>query len=313
MLRRHYNNFVRSTSPTKTIASNRISGEEARKLYLEEVGQVQENQVRPSGNANVNAQNVSQIKHTRKPDSLDVSNLKLFTSVQDNDIDSLKHILDACPDKINTVDEYGWNLLMIACQAKSYEAVKELLKRGIDITVQDKAGNSAQSLIIKNKSSYLADILLSHVSSCGQPKKTNVYDVKEIKHKKRHKELFICEICDGKTFDSKDEHLSSTIHNIKASKGRKIPTNYVIPQSNKGYQIMLKTGWNKEIGLGPDGSGKKYPIKAVQKNDKKGLGHEQKRLKSSNGESTKQQIKKHEKNVNEKNRRFEINFRREFY
>ncbi|XP_034834602.1 G patch domain and ankyrin repeat-containing protein 1 homolog [Maniola hyperantus] len=311
MLGRDYNNFVRSTS-SKIIASNRISGEEARKLYLEEVGQVRENHERLSGNANVNTQNVSHTKRKRNLDSLYVSNLKLFTSVQENDIDTLRQILDAYPDKVNTVDEYGWSLLMIACQAKSYEAVKELLKRGIDTTVQDKAGNSAKSLIIKNKSSYLADILLSHISSCSQLKKINVY-VKEIKHKMRHKELYVCNICDGKTFDNKDEHLSSTIHNIKASIGRKLPTNYVIPQSNKGYQIMLKAGWDKETGLGPDGSGNRYPIKTVQKNDKKGLGHEQKRLKSSNDESTKQQIKKHEENVYEKNRRIEINFRREFY
>ncbi|XP_039756513.1 G patch domain and ankyrin repeat-containing protein 1 homolog [Pararge aegeria] len=322
MLHTVYNNFVRPTSPVETEKEvTAISGDEAKTFYLEEVDQVEENND-SSGNEEKDdsseneeydtTQKVSSNKHKTKSEDIDISNLKLFTCIQDNNVDILRRILDACPDKIRTVDEHGWSLLMIACQANASNTVKELLKRGADTTVQDKAGNSAQSLIILNKNSYIADILLSHVTKRNQCNESNTI-VKQTKHKTRHKEKYVCELCDGKSFHSRKEHLSSTLHNINASKGRKIRTNYVIPQSNKGYQIMLKTGWDKEAGLGPDGSGSKYPIKTVPKNDKKGLGHEKKRLKTSNEESPKQQNNKHLENAYERNRRMEINFRREFY
>lgn len=325
MLRRDYNNFVRPASTAGTVrVFNTISGDEARRLYLEEVDQVKEKDdlFVPD---EFKTYKVTPTKRNRtNSDNLDVSNLKLFTSVQDNDVETLKRILDTCPDKIKTVDEYGWSLLMIACQANTYATAKELLKRGVDTTVRDKAGNSAQSLIIRNKNSRLAEIFLNHVSKCSQSQNHNSQSndgqrqlqnisIKEAKHKTRHKEPFVCHTCGGKTFNSKEEHLSSTIHNINASKGRKIPTKYVIPQSNKGYQIMLKTGWDRETGLGPDGSGTKYPIKAIQKIDKKGLGHEKKKLKIANDKLDALKINQHSENVSERNRRLEINFRREFY
>ncbi|XP_023944985.2 G patch domain and ankyrin repeat-containing protein 1 homolog [Bicyclus anynana] len=312
MLRKDYNNFVRPTSSGITV-SNAISGDEAKKLYLEEVNQVlrNKNPISLHEKDDVNIKKTSINKHKRKFDDVDVSNLKLFTSVQNNDINTLNHILDVCPDKISAVDEYGWSLLMIACQANSQDVVKELLKHGVDTTVQDKAGNSAQSLVIRNKNSHLADLLLSHVSNDNHIK-SDIKTQTVAKHKTRHKD-YICDICNHKTFTSKKDHLSSTLHNINASKGKKIPTNYVIPQCNKGYQIMLKTGWDRETGLGPDGSGKKYPIKAVPKYDKMGLGHEKNKVKLVKDELPKQHLNKQWQSAKEKNRRIEINFRREFY
>jgi hypothetical protein len=47
---------------------------------------------------------------------------------------------------------------------------------------------------------------------------------------------------------------------------------YSIPASNKGYQILVKGGWNREKGLGADGSGHKFPLKTVMKRDRAGLG-----------------------------------------
>jgi hypothetical protein len=47
---------------------------------------------------------------------------------------------------------------------------------------------------------------------------------------------------------------------------------YGIPASNRGYQILVKGGWDREKGLGADGSGHKFPLKTVMKRDRAGLG-----------------------------------------
>lgn len=306
---KRYGNFVRPASPsegTVQAVQSALSGEEAKKLYLEEVQDIKESF--PTSSDVYLTTEDNRIRVTPKTRDIDnLSNNDLFLSAQNNDVNTLRLILDKNPDKINAVDDYGWSLLMIACQANSTETVKELLKRKIDMYIRDKAGNSAQSLVIKSKNLVLADLLLSHRSV------HTAKLVRKSKHKKNilNKEQFACEVC-NKTFPDKEDHLSSTIHNINASKGRKLPTNYVIPESNRGYQIMLRVGWDKESGLGPDGMGHKYPIRTVQKKDRKGLGMEKKK---------KEEKAKQETNINRRilerdyhrHKRMEVNFRREFY
>ncbi|CAH0725520.1 unnamed protein product, partial [Brenthis ino] len=311
MYRREYSNFVRplSDETTNKLNSPSLNGDEAIKLYLEVVGNLQNSQQIKDINRNIETLPVD---HTPKKYSNDTesTNLCLFNTVQNNDIGRLCKILDSWPEKLNIIDEFGWSLLMIACQANSIETAQELLKRGIDTSVRDKAGNSAQSLVIKSKNVILADILMQH--SKQRSLKNETVTINKQRNKKL-KQRYICEICDNKLYDDKEEHLSSTIHNINASKGRKAAVNFVIPESNKGFQLMLRFGWNKEDGLGPNGSGKKYPIKTVQKNDKIGLGHRKDKTVVLKDESLRQMNRNKMKNNQMNDRQREINFRRQFY
>ncbi|CAK1555559.1 unnamed protein product [Leptosia nina] len=304
MNHKDYSNFVRQTSEEIEVSNfsfPKLSGKEARKLYLEEVQNVKDPTLPvSSGNCKIEKTKVS---YKRKLDH-NITINELFLCVQNNNVEEVKSALDTCPEQINLLDEFGWSLLMIACQANSVDTVKELLKRGIDTSIRDKAGNSAQSLIIKNKNLAIADLLLSHKPHGDVPKhhKINV----------KLKEEYRCKICGNKKFPDRQEHLASTLHNINASRGKKIPMKYVIPESNKGYQIMLKEGWDKETGLGPNGAGTKYPIKATMKKDRTGLGSKQKVVKP---------LKDLHKHINKRSlareqsesKLMEIKFRREFY
>lgn len=298
-----YTNFVSATSSTRCENLNQIllSGEEAAKLYLEEI-----KEVKNTVNIKNDCCEPNSIRSTKKLVNNSLSQSNLFLTVQNNDVNTLRDILNSCPDKINLIDEFGWSLLMIACQANAIEIVEELLTKGADTSIRDKAGNSAQSLVIKNKNYILADLLLSHIHNKNKQVKNNPKEVKS-----QSKEFYLCNIC-NKTFPDKEEHLSSTLHNIVASKDKKIKPSYAIPQSNKGFQIMLKGGWDKNKGLGPDGLGKQYPIKTVQKNDKKGLGHN-KRQNKTQRDTVKHKNRKTLNNNYHDNRKFEIKFRREFY
>lgn len=302
-------NFVRAQSPEQClkVAHNKSSilcGDEARKLYIEEIKEAKSS-IYPRGSANyaIKKKNKNNVQTNEEP----LTNKKLFVYVQNNDVDKLKSALNRYPEKINILDDYGWSLLMISCQANSVETTKELLKRGINTSIRDKAGNSAQSLVIKNKNYVLADILIRY-------KKTDIQSNIIIeRNKPKLKEVYRCDIC-NRTFPDRVEHLSSIEHNICASKGKRIPAYYAIPASNKGYQLMLKGGWDRESGLGRDGSGKKYPIKTTQKKDRKGLGHakriDREKLQENN---VKHKDRKKVSDDIKRNRNFEINFRREFY
>ncbi|XP_030025294.1 G patch domain and ankyrin repeat-containing protein 1 homolog [Manduca sexta] len=294
-----YTNFVRPTSVT-TNQNNvkQLSGEEAKKLYLEEIKE-------PKDPPLVHNNASTKTSHNKTKKHITLSDKDLYLTVQNNDVDTLRQVLDNCPDKINTIDEFGWSLLMIACQANSIDTARELLLRGADISVRDKAGNSARSLVIKNKNYQLADILLSHRTKSPDT-------IRNDEPKVKLKENYHCETC-NKVFADKEEHLSSTIHNINASRGKKPTANFVIPSSNKGYQLMLKDGWDRLSGLGPDGSGKKYPIKTVQKIDRKGLGHEKRKIEDKNEKTVKEKYRNMMGRDYKKNKNFEINFRRQFY
>ncbi|XP_068617927.1 G patch domain and ankyrin repeat-containing protein 1 homolog [Battus philenor] len=300
-----YANFVRPTSPSESVAAiqkAKLSGTEAKKLYLEEIRDARDTKPAVWQNSKFDLQKKSKTKKFEKPKQF--CEKELFLSVQDNDLDKLVEILDKFPNKLNILDSYGWSLLMMACQANATDIVKELLMRGIDTSVRDKAGNSACTLVIKNKNYIIADLLLGHKSIKSNVEEPQTCSIEE----------YTCEICNNKKFLNKQQHLSSTVHNINVSKGKKLPTNFVIPESNKGYQIMLKVGWDKETGLGPDGSGKKYPIRAIKKTDKTGLGHKKKtKEKILNEEHEKIRTKNLNKSNYHKNSLMEINFRRMFY
>ncbi|CAH0588874.1 unnamed protein product [Chrysodeixis includens] len=306
MNNKKYSNFVKASSPTPSHEGEQIyrkvlSGEEAQKLYLEEVS---------AAKASISGRTRSacDVEITRTiviEEDSDLSNKDLFITVQDNDVNKLKRALDKCPDRVHVLDEFGWSLLMIACQANSVDVVKLLLKKGVDVNIRDKAGNSARSLVIKNKNYVLADVLINYKHK-EKPRQTT-----DSKIKVKSKEKIQCETC-GNLYLDREEHLSSTIHNINASKGKKIPASYVIPINNVGYQLMLKNGWDKNTGLGKDGSGKLYPIKTVQKKDRKGIGHE-KRKHEEKMEEDKHKNRKKMARERHNNKSFEINFRRQFY
>lgn len=305
-----YCNFVRPSSPSaeEPEHTHSLNGEQAKRLYLEEVKDViapetTTHDLREETKTNV----IHKIDYRLRYNAPQLADKDLFLSAQNNDCDTLIRILDNSPDKINIVDGYGWSLLMIACQANSKEIVKELLKRDIDTLIRDKAGNSARSLVIKSKNLALVDMFLSYKSKTF----TEVRNSKDHKRVKRKKE-YTCEMC-NKTYPDEKEHLSSTVHNINSSRGRKIPTNYVIPTSNRGYQIMLRGGWDKETGLGPDGLGNKYPLRPTQKKDRKGLGHEKVKKSKKVEEKPVQQNKKVLIRDYHNSRKMEINFRRQFY
>ncbi|CAG9788890.1 unnamed protein product [Diatraea saccharalis] len=310
---KNYSNFVKScNSCIEQVPFQKpilVNGEEAKRTYLSIVKLTETERNKEHLKDNPTSSLLQEKCASHGLSDRHISDKDLFLSVQNDDIDTLKQALDNCPDMLSRLDEYGWSLLMIACQASSTNIVRELLNRGIDTSIRDKAGNSAQSLVIKNKNYVIADLLLSHKNRVEDHHYDNINNTKHLEEITE----FFCEQCNFKVNTSRNAHFSSTIHNLNLSKGKKIPSHYIIPETNKGFQIMLKVGWDKKSGLGPKGIGTKYPIKTVQKKDRLGLGHRKKiDIREKNG-TIKVTNKKIMIKDSSNDREMEVNFRRQFY
>ena len=86
-----------------------------------------------------------------------------------------------------------------------------------------------------------------------------------------------CEACKG-YFSSRD-HSRSISHQLALNTSnlifeKAVEPNFFLSSGNKGYQMMMKQGWDGKKGLGKDGKGCKYPVKTVVKADRAGFGSE---------------------------------------
>jgi hypothetical protein len=186
----------------------------------------------------------------------------LMKEAQRNNVAEVSVLVLQC-NSVNVTDQYGWTALMSAACAGALEVVKFLISCGADISLRDKSGNTCLSLA--RRYSHLAVVQAiteghRQTEAESQPPKTG------------HVE-FYCESCKQSFHStSREQHATSTVHLLSSRPQVVVPTIYSIPTSNKGYQILLKRGWDREKGLGPDGSGHKFPLKTVLKCDRKGLG-----------------------------------------
>ncbi|KAL7500015.1 hypothetical protein ACHAWT_007970 [Skeletonema menzelii] len=75
--------------------------------------------------------------------------------------DTLKEVLDCEGDlDINTRDQHGNTLFILACQQGSKKLAKFLLRRGSDMNAQNHAGNTALHYLNEYNHTNLADWLV---------------------------------------------------------------------------------------------------------------------------------------------------------
>ncbi|XP_063238543.1 G patch domain and ankyrin repeat-containing protein 1 homolog isoform X1 [Bacillus rossius redtenbacheri] len=298
-----------------TVPVDQLTGQEARATYEEVIKE-------PVNNVRVR-------KHFEYPASIIKENNRLPFRHADrqlwktrvmkfaelNDVKGLQAMLADFND-VNFTDSFGWTPLMCAACAGSVDTVQFLIESGADVKVKDKCGNTCLSLAKKKNHTSVVEAIVSKT-----PKRTKVVkDCKEIELN----EEFYCELC-KQTFHetSRQKHSSSTVHLLNSQPPLASKTVYGIPESNRGYQILLKGGWDRERGLGPNGTGHKYPLKTVLKQDREGLGARVVRPKVTHFqprdtaavrvESQKKVKKRHRETDFRREQHKERQFRREFY
>ena len=186
---------------------------------------------------------------------------------QEGDLDVLKLHLERGMD-INIQDSYGWTAVMCAAHAGHAELLQFLLEKGANVYLVDNQGNNVRSIAesVKPKNKEICQMIKDFMDgkSDWQIFKKTV----AVKY-----EIFYCEKCKREFSDiTREKHETSTIHLFNA-KPKERSTFYHLPESNKGFKLLVQGGWDKEKGLGPEGKGNKFPVKTVLKRDRMGLGN----------------------------------------
>lgn len=303
---------IRDKSPEKHKHQLAFQGNEAKAAYEEIIQQscnsnttttrkcLKSKTVGGQGNCSVNSISVNEQskKTTISEDVLaQITINTLLKAVEQKDLKFLqKHMTS---ENVNVSDDFGWTPLMSAAYCGHLEIVKFLLNLGANKKTRDRSGLTAAQLALKKN--YLSIVALlkkksdsmssSNQISTNSPKISNtdalsarkstesltehdkdVCNVLEQKTQFEQNTQFYCEICKT-TFQETTlkKHESSTLH-IFNMKPKLKHAMYGITRQNKGYRMLLNTGWDEEAGLGPSGKGIKYPIKTCLKMDRKGLG-----------------------------------------
>lgn len=238
---------------------SKSNGDEIRTFYEETVNFCESSSVSTNFKEEKKKVN-SSVKKTEIDDNFFLNSL--IREAEANNVHNLKKLLKSHPNfNIDTTDQFGWSVLMCAAGSGSLSVVKFLLKIGANTELKDRNGNCCLLIARRKKYFNVVEAILS---------KNDFKNEKSVPVKCDQIQKFYCDKCKIDV-TSGDQHFTSTIHlfNTRPASNK---TCYAIPESNKGFQILLKSGWDKDKGLGPDGSGSKFPLKTVLKRDRKGIG-----------------------------------------
>lgn len=197
-----------------------------------------------------------------------VNNVKsssIFLCAQQGDVSGIQQCIEnGC--SINLQDAYGWTPIMCAACEGHYSAVKYLLKLGANLNIKCKYGLSVYDIAMKTQNNAIITLLQNGVALAEKETTSSV-----IPDEKTDNEEKFCNDCKNVYKVSKIVHERSIAHLLTLKK-YDISTFYHIPENNKGFQMMLKSGWDKNKGLGVNADGRKFPIKTVFKKDRSCIG-----------------------------------------
>ena len=269
-----------STDKSSPEQSTTMSGKEAKQFYEEVLSMPQEHsfgrrkrKLKPSRTGRKPKSKVSERLPTQG---------EVFRFAQDGELDSLRLALSEGHYNVNITDNFGWTLLMSAAYAGHTNTVQYLMSIGAEWRkMMDSSGQNAVDLALSAGHTHIAEL----IENCEDDK-----DSPEAKDNNSYKDAieshdcvrgdtnenggpYFCDICQLTiSQDIPHKHGTSTLHQFNCQHQPCAHTVYGIPQSNRGYQMLLRRGWDPEGGLGSEQQGQQFPVKTVLKRDRLGFG-----------------------------------------
>lgn len=210
------------------------------------------------------------------------TSFQLFQYAQNNQLDLLQSALLDERFNVDIQDNFHWTLLMVAAYAGHMTIVQYLLDRGASVRWRkytDRGMNAADLARVRSHEDIAE--LIENYDSCDNLKGESIHSTSELDThsedtkfsvKKKSHGLY-CDSCQTATNSvTASCHDASIIHLYSGQRHGSSTTSYGIPGSNRGFQMLLRSGWDPEGGLGPQRQGKKFPVKTVLKQDRLGLG-----------------------------------------
>lgn len=187
-----------------------------------------------------------------------------------DDYEGIQKFVHAAIDPdINATDAYGWSSLMMASCEGSVNAFQTLLELGADLRICDKKGNTAASLAQKKGFKEILQVIEEYERQC------ETYEISDDEDDQQDDDgKLFCSDCGIEISKSSSKsHQTSTVHLFSCKfKGNMDIKTFGIAKTNRGYQMMRRTGWDGNSALGATQNGKLYPIKTVLRKNRTGLG-----------------------------------------
>ncbi len=256
LVARDFYESVISTTPTSTTLKERSPTRNKKgHIIFAKSDKIQKNKPNPASSQRQSERVQTRNKH------------QFLRCAQEGDIKTVESLLCEGSVDINVVDDFAWTALMCASYSGQRNVVSLLLRKGaLWESYRNKSGQTA--LDLARRGGHLGIVgMLEGNQSMGTSEGHQTE--KPAKFKKSW-----CNICSleyHKHESRRHQHKSSTVHLFNCQH-KPTSTMYYIPESNVGFQLMMKEGWDKEKGLGRDGLGQKFPVKTILKRDRKGLG-----------------------------------------
>lgn len=190
----------------------------------------------------------------------------LFKLSLQNDAEGIKKLMERTNQpNVNATDAFGWTALMMATCEGAVSSFETLLNFGADLSVFDKKHNTALTLAKKKGFNEILHIIERQSTSI------------EISDDEIDEGTQYCSDCGIEIAKSTSKsHETSTVHLFSCKfKGNDKIKAFGIGRSNRGYQMMRRSGWDGNSSLGPRQNGKLYPIRTVIRKRNTGLGIEQ--------------------------------------
>lgn len=200
---------------------------------------------------------------------------RFLQAVQIGDLELVRRLHSSGAAGLECRDRYGWSPLMIAA-AEGWTAVVDfLLRQGADVSACDRAGRTAEDI-----SRHRGHVQVVEQLRSASQERCSIAPVK-VQSISSRAEVEVCDQCgELVAAGQRSQHLASLTHQLGAEEHARsdlapIRPGFGISEANRGYQLLVKSGWNECSGLGEVGrQGRLFPIKSVLKSDRVGLGGE---------------------------------------
>lgn len=275
------------------------------------------------------------VKEEEKTAKIKISDNKhsLFKAIESHDIEYIKRYLSEGYDPF-VEDEFKWNIIMMSVSSSANDILSYLLANISDksrllglIEKRDQAGNSVTSLAKKFHNKQAIEIIEDFRLERSKEEQKPIEIV--INETLDSKSSYQCQICKNVFNQSKEDHLKSIVHQLNdPERASEVATSVSgsnhLKSDNKGYQMLIKSGWNETSGLGMKEQGVRNPITGKVKLNRTGIGIKTKstnlsqslsvkniRLKKNNDGDNKTSLKSFKKSQR-KSKTFEMKLRRYF-
>lgn len=249
-----------------------LEGTEVRNFYEEVINEESLASVKSDGKQtcrekvcaeNRKKENKCSKKQAKRSDISQIDIHRYLRYAQEGNLRQLK-VLISKGVPVDSRDQYGWSALMCAAHSGQLKVLKYLLSAGLKTNIVDRHNKSASDI------ARLAGFTnISKFIDTWKPESTLVnFQVEN----HQDSESFYCDVCKQKFAESSVKNHESSMVHIFNSKKKAKDDPFLIPSSNKGYKIMLKSGWDGREGLGSEGQGQRYPVKTILRKDRKCLG-----------------------------------------